>query len=623
MELKQSQIDELAGNKESLEQFFDRLPDVTEVARDRWAARCPLHDDSNPSLSIFLHNGIYLWKCFGCNRSGNVFQFLQEVEGISFKEAVKLVNSAVAGSWEKLSAKVDKVFVPIITAEPTTKKVFSLSELQPYEEALRGNSEAKNWLLSRGIQYKTAKALHWGFTQTREKFPKPEIKDKGFITFPYLKDEKVTAMKFRSIAEKAFDQISGMTTGLYYTSDIAPMDVVYLVEGEIDAATMVQAGFVCVALPSSGYKLKAEDRDKLMSGNQLILAGDMDNATGEQVMQQIQKELDNKRVHYLKWPTGYKDANQFFVEYCKSNISSFREAVEQLTSVAKSQVMKDIIDIKQYMLSGADLSMQEDPRRLRFPWPSVDKMSVLLPGSILVISAKRTGMGKSVYTMNITVDSAIKQGERVLNYQCELDHKEFVNMMVAYLLTKDRGKLTPEDSKAAAKIMGDAQYYFGRSTDLNRLTPVLDLIEDAIKRLGITVAVLDHIHYICRNEADPIQALANGMQRIKRMAQKYNVKFIVVAQPRKVEQDISENKDPVLSDIKGSESVTSDADTVMTIVRKPMPNNDPNNPPKDAFSNDAYLHCLKSRNKGDGNAVARLAFRGCYASFREMSYLQE
>lgn len=48
---------------------------------------CPFHSDSTPSLTVSPSKGIY--KCFACDVSGDVINFLQEHLKISFVEAVK------------------------------------------------------------------------------------------------------------------------------------------------------------------------------------------------------------------------------------------------------------------------------------------------------------------------------------------------------------------------------------------------------------------------------------------------------------------------------------------------------------------------------------------------------
>lgn len=49
-------------------------------------ASCPFHDDKTPSFSVSEKKQIY--HCFSCGRGGNVFSFLQEMEGLTFVESV-------------------------------------------------------------------------------------------------------------------------------------------------------------------------------------------------------------------------------------------------------------------------------------------------------------------------------------------------------------------------------------------------------------------------------------------------------------------------------------------------------------------------------------------------------
>lgn len=50
---------------------------------------CPFHEEKTPSFSVAEDKQIF--HCFGCGKGGNVYTFLQELEGISFPEAVKKV----------------------------------------------------------------------------------------------------------------------------------------------------------------------------------------------------------------------------------------------------------------------------------------------------------------------------------------------------------------------------------------------------------------------------------------------------------------------------------------------------------------------------------------------------
>ena len=61
---------------------------VTKKGKD-FLAKCPFHDDTNPSMHISPEKQIF--KCFVCGTSGNAFGFVMKFEHISFQEAVKKV----------------------------------------------------------------------------------------------------------------------------------------------------------------------------------------------------------------------------------------------------------------------------------------------------------------------------------------------------------------------------------------------------------------------------------------------------------------------------------------------------------------------------------------------------
>ncbi len=62
---------------------------LTRRGRDAHFARCPFHEDKNPSLSISRAQG--LWHCLVCGAKGNLFQLVEKVAGVPFRVAVSKV----------------------------------------------------------------------------------------------------------------------------------------------------------------------------------------------------------------------------------------------------------------------------------------------------------------------------------------------------------------------------------------------------------------------------------------------------------------------------------------------------------------------------------------------------
>jgi DNA primase len=54
---------------------------------------CPFHSEKTPSFSVSPDKQIY--HCFGCGKGGGVINFIMEIEGLSFPEAVDFLARRV------------------------------------------------------------------------------------------------------------------------------------------------------------------------------------------------------------------------------------------------------------------------------------------------------------------------------------------------------------------------------------------------------------------------------------------------------------------------------------------------------------------------------------------------
>jgi replicative DNA helicase len=395
------------------------------------------------------------------------------------------------------------------------------------------------------------------------------------------------------------------------------LEPVFLVEGEIDCLTFEQAGFKSVSLPNAQYQCTPEDKDRLLQAESVILAGDNDDA-GKKAMNKLWAEM-KERTYLLQWPEGVKDANQFFLETCGRSESVFRTKIEALAQEAKVRPMAGIYSLQESLMNSTEENVKDDPNRFRFSIPSVDRMAILSPGSVIGVVATSTGQGKTTFVLQETLEAARKHGEVVLNYQAELTIEQISRIVTAHVLRKHRLELTPDDMKSAAHALAGAKYYVGRNAALTTITPVLDLMEAAIRRLSPTVAVLDNIHYLVRNEQDQVKAMENAMQRVKSMAVLYGLKFFVLGAPKKAEST-AKGKQLHVTDVRGSVAFGDDSDAVFTIHRDMLTNSDDR---KNDYSPQTKLRLVKVRDKGPGDAEVDLLFLGEIASFVEIARLNE
>jgi DNA primase len=71
--------------------LVDLISEVTKVKRSgrSFMAVCPFHEEKTPSMSVDRARGLY--HCFGCGKGGDVFNFVEETQGVDFGEAVEIL----------------------------------------------------------------------------------------------------------------------------------------------------------------------------------------------------------------------------------------------------------------------------------------------------------------------------------------------------------------------------------------------------------------------------------------------------------------------------------------------------------------------------------------------------
>ncbi|PJE51145.1 MAG: DNA primase [Candidatus Yanofskybacteria bacterium CG10_big_fil_rev_8_21_14_0_10_36_16] len=124
-----------------------------------YKAQCPFHNEKTPSF--FVNPERQIFHCFGCSKGGDMFTFVQEIEGLEFPEVLKMLATK-AGVELKQSTPEYKEF----QSEKTI--LFEISELATkfFEKQLWHSNTGKNvlkYLHERGTTDESIKNFRLGF----------------------------------------------------------------------------------------------------------------------------------------------------------------------------------------------------------------------------------------------------------------------------------------------------------------------------------------------------------------------------------------------------------------------------------------------------------------------------
>jgi DNA primase len=148
-----------------------RQADIVRVVSDyvslkkkgaNWMACCPFHQEKTPSFSVNPAKGIFY--CFGCAKGGSVFNFVMELEGVPFPEAVRVVAEK---SGVPLPALEDDRRFEARRKEADEVIELNAWALEFWEQQLQEkNAEAqaaREYVEGRGISEETSRTFRLGY----------------------------------------------------------------------------------------------------------------------------------------------------------------------------------------------------------------------------------------------------------------------------------------------------------------------------------------------------------------------------------------------------------------------------------------------------------------------------
>ena len=85
--ISQSTIDEVSSRTDIVSVIQEYVP-LTQKGNDWWGC-CPFHNEKTPSFSVSVDKKFYY--CFGCHAGGTVFNFIMQMEKLTYPEAIEFL----------------------------------------------------------------------------------------------------------------------------------------------------------------------------------------------------------------------------------------------------------------------------------------------------------------------------------------------------------------------------------------------------------------------------------------------------------------------------------------------------------------------------------------------------
>ena len=304
----------------SVDKIKDKL-DIVEVvgsyikiekSGSNYKAKCPFHNEKTPSFFLSPDRGYYY--CFGCSAKGDMFNFVQEFEGLDFMGALKVLAGKAGIDLSNESFQVKDEKTKLYSALETASLFF--------QRELLDCTEAKNYLLKRGLKEETIREWNIGYSKSEwrvlynylktKKFTDFEIEKAGLIKksgntgsgqeyydvfrgrimFPIFDSSgRIVAFSGRILLDdgKSPKYLNSPDTILFNKSEtlyglhkakseIRKKDYSILVEGQMDLLMCHQAGFGN-AIASSGTALTERHLERLKRlSNKIVMSFDSDKA---------------------------------------------------------------------------------------------------------------------------------------------------------------------------------------------------------------------------------------------------------------------------------------------------------------------------------------------------------
>ena len=292
------------------------------------------------------------------------------------------------------------------------------------------------------------------------------------------------------------------------------------------------------------------------------------------------------------------------LEAAERRIYALRQGRNVGGLVPVSSVVQDVFDT----LSEAAASGSKIPG-ISTGLPDLDRVTLGLNKSELILIAARPGMGKTSIALNLALHAAMNLKKTVAIFSLEMSREQLVTRLLSRAsLVPSQNLLTGQLSEEQWREISDAAQALS-ATDIriddNPSLTVSEMNAQCRRVPNLDLVVIDYLQLMqsagsghsWSNESRT-QAVSDISRMLKIMAKELNVPVICLSQLSRANES-RQDKRPMLSDLRESGAIEQDADVVLGLYRDGYYNKESENP------NLAEAIILKNR-KGQTGTVELL-----------------
>lgn len=168
----------MGGNVDTIKERLDIVEVVSpylklEKTGINLKGKCPFHNEKTPSFFVSPVRQSYY--CFGCGAKGDMFTFVEQMEGIDFVGALKILAEKAGVELRPPSAAGAK-------EKALKEKLFLLTESATdfFEAKLKESPEVSEYLFSRGLEPESIKTWRIGYVPDEWRLLLNHLKSLGF-----------------------------------------------------------------------------------------------------------------------------------------------------------------------------------------------------------------------------------------------------------------------------------------------------------------------------------------------------------------------------------------------------------------------------------------------------------